>query len=144
MRTYPHNSPQAAARIVALAMLADGKLCVEEILVLDYAQAHEQLGLSAHQLDAVVTAFCEDLRVGPHPGWGEAGLVDPRTMAAMMAEIDDPAIQRQVLRLCISVAEADGLVGESESLVLGAAVEHWGLQREMLRQQPSTRAVQHA
>ena len=143
MRTYPHNSPQAAARIVALAMLADGKLCVEEILVLDHAQAHEQLGLSAHQLDAVVTAFCEDLRVGPHSSWGEAGLVDPRTIAAMMAEIDDPAVQRQVLRLCISVAEADGLVGESESLVLAAAVEHWGLQREMLRQQPSTRAVQH-
>ena len=64
-------------------------------------------------------------------------------MAGMMAEIDDPALQRQVLRLCISVAEADGLVGESESLVLGAAVEYWGLQREMLRQQPSTRAVQH-
>ena len=143
MRTYPHNSSQAAARIVALAMLADGKLGVEEILALDYAQAHEQLGLSMHQLDAVVTAFCEDLRVGPHSSWGEAGLVDPRTIAAMMAEIDDPAVQRQVLRLCISVAEADGLVGESESLVLAAAVEHWGLQREMLRQQPSTRAVQH-
>ena len=142
MRTYPHNSPQAAARIVALAMLADGQLCVEEILVLDYVQAYEQLGLSAQQLDAVVAAFYEDLRVGPHSGWGEAGLVDPRTMAAMMAEIDDPALQRQVLRLCISVAEADGLVGESESLVLGAAVEYWGLQREMLRQQPSTRAVQ--
>ena len=143
MRTYPHNSPQAAARIVALAMLADGQLCVEEILVLDYVQAYEQRGLSAQQLDAVVAAFYEDLRVGPHSGWGEAGLVDPRTMAAMMAEIDDPALQRQVLRLCISVAEADGLVGESESLVLGAAVEYWGLQREMLRQQPSTRAVQH-
>ena len=143
MRTYPHNSPQAAARIVALAMLADGQLCVEEILVLDYVQAYEQLGPSAQQLDAVVAAFYEDLRVGPHSGWGEAGLVDPRTMAAMMAEIDDPALQRQVLRLCISVAEADGLVGESESLVLGAAVEYWGLQREMLRQQPSTRAVQH-
>ena len=142
MRTYPHNSPQAAARIVALAMLADGKLCVEEILVLDSVQAHEQLGLSAHQLDAVVTAFCEDLRGSPHSGWGEAGLVDPRTMAGMMAEIDDPALQRQVLRLCISVAEADGLVGESESLVLGAAVEYWGLQREMLRQEPSARTVQ--
>ena len=143
MRTYPHNSPQAAARIVALGMLADGQLCVEEILVLDYVQAYEQRGLSAQQLDAVVAAFYEDLRVGPHSGWGEAGLVDPRTMAAMMAEIDDPALQRQVLRLCISIAEADGLVGESESLVLGAAVEYWGLQREMLRQQPSTRAVQH-
>ena len=143
MRSYPLNSPQAAARIVALALLADGRLDTEEILMLDYLNAHEQLGLSVNQLDAVVEAFRQDLDVGHAPGWLEDGLVDPRTMAGLMAEIDDPAMQRQVLRLCISVAEADGLVGESESLVLGATVEHWGLQREMLRQQPSTRAVQH-
>ena len=31
MRTYPNNSPQAAARIVALAMLADGQVCKAEI-----------------------------------------------------------------------------------------------------------------
>lgn len=143
MRTYPHNSAQAAARIVALAMLADGRLCAEEILKLDYVQAHEQLGLSAHQLTAVVTAFCEDLRVGPHAEWPEAGLIDPRTMAGLMAEIDDPAMQRQILRLCISVVEADGVVEEGESRVLGAVVDCWGLEREMLRPQLSTGTVQH-
>lgn len=92
MQTYPDNSSQAAARIVALAMLADGKFCAEEILVLDYAQAYQQLGLSAHQLDVVARALCEDLRVGPCLGRVKAGLVDPQTMAEMMAEIDDTAV----------------------------------------------------
>jgi tellurite resistance protein len=131
MRSYPLNSPQAAARIVALALLADGMMESEELLVLDYMQAPEQLGLSMHQLDAVVEAFGQDIEVACHPGWAETGLVDPRTMAALMAEIDDPALRRKVLRLCISVVEADGRVHESESTVINAAVEHWGLHRDM-------------
>ena len=31
MRTYPTNSPQAAGRIVALALLADGHLSKAEV-----------------------------------------------------------------------------------------------------------------
>lgn len=143
MRTYPDNSPQAAARIVALAMMADGKLGREEILMLDYLRVGEQLGLLPHQLDAVVMDFCEDFRVGANCGWTEAGLADPRTMAEMMSEIDNPALQRQVMQLCVSVVEADGRVREAESLVLGTAVEHWGLHREMLKAPPSDRCIEH-
>lgn len=131
MRSYPLNSPQAAARIVALALLADGVMESEEMLMLEYVRAHEQLGLSMRQLDAVVEAFGQDIEVARHPGWAEDGLVDPRTMAALMAEIDDPALRRKVLRLCIAVVEADGRVHDSESTVINAAVEHWGLHRDM-------------
>jgi uncharacterized tellurite resistance protein B-like protein len=131
MRSYPLNSPQAAARIVALALLADGVMESEEMLMLDYVRAHEQLGLSMHQLNAVVQEFGQDIGIARHPGWAEDGLVDPRTMAALMAEIDDPQLRRKVLRLCISVVEADGRVHESESTVVNAAVEHWGLHRDM-------------
>lgn len=131
MRPYPLNSPQASARIVALALLADGLMESEEMLMLDYLRAHEQLGLSTHQLDAVVEAFGQDIKVSRYPGWAEEGGVDPRTMAALMAEIDDPALRRKVLRLCIAVVEADGRVHDSESAVVNAAVDHWGLHRDM-------------
>ena len=50
-----------------------------------------------------------------------------------MAEIDDPELRRKALRLCVAVVEADGQVAEGESVVLAAAVEHWGPHREMLR-----------
>ena len=53
MRTYPNNSPQAAARIVALAMLADAQLCKAEIDVLERLRAHEeQLGLCVAVIEA--------------------------------------------------------------------------------------------
>jgi uncharacterized tellurite resistance protein B-like protein len=131
MRSYPLNSPQAAARIVALAMLADGMMESEEMLILEYLRAHEQLGLSMRQLDEVVEAFRQDIETARHPGWAEDGLVDARTLSALMAEIDDPALRRKVLRLCIPVIEADGRVHESESTVVNAAVEQWGLHRDM-------------
>ncbi|MEY4754847.1 MAG: hypothetical protein RJA44_2522, partial [Pseudomonadota bacterium] len=61
MRIYPTNSPEAATRIVALAMLADGYLSPSELAVLDRQRAHEQLGLGYDRIDAVLHGFCEDL-----------------------------------------------------------------------------------
>ena len=132
MRTYPHNSPQAAARIVALASLADGHLCQTELDVLDRLDAHRQLGLLRSELHDVMRDFCEDLLSMSHSSWADACRVDPRTLDALMAEVDDPSLRRKVLRLCISVVEADETVADGESMVLIAAVEQWGLHREML------------
>ena len=47
MRSYPTDSPQAAARIVTLAMLADGAVCRAEVDALERSGVHEQLGLHA-------------------------------------------------------------------------------------------------
>ena len=144
MRSYPLNSPQAAARIVTLAMLADRRLGSEEMLMLDYLRAPEQLGLSVHQLDVVVEAFRHDLGVSPpaeSSNWADACLVDPRTMEQLMAEIDDPALRRKVLRICVSVVEADGRVHDSESIVLNAAVEQWGLHRAMFQTRAAERPI---
>ncbi len=136
MRSYARNSPQAAARIVALALLADGHLCKTELDVLDRLDAHGQFGLERGQLHSVVHTFCEDLLSSMHLTWEDACRVDPRTMAELMAEIDDPALRLKLLRLCVSIVEADGHVAEGESIVLLAAVEHWGLHREMLKAEP--------
>jgi uncharacterized tellurite resistance protein B-like protein len=132
MRTYPRNSPQAAARIVALALLADGHLCKAEIGLLDRLDAHRQLGLERAELHAVLQTFCEDLLSSMHLTWEEACRVDERRLAELMAEIDDPELRLRVLNLCVAVVEADQHVSDGESIVLGAAVEHWGLQRAML------------
>ena len=45
MRHYPPNSPHAAGRIVAMALLADGHLSRLELDVLDRMELHTQLGL---------------------------------------------------------------------------------------------------
>ncbi len=125
MRTYPTNSPEAAARIVALAMLADGHLCKSEMDMLEHVGAHTQLGLTPKQLQTVMHALCEDLLVTSHGDWERACRVDPATLAALMAEIDDDDLRAKVLRLCAVVIAADEQVTENESRVLAAVMDQW-------------------
>jgi hypothetical protein len=42
-----------------------------------------------------------------------------------MAEISDPALPREVLRLSWSAARADGHLADGETLVVEAARHHW-------------------
>ncbi len=143
MRTYQNNSPQAAAPIVGLALLADGHLCQAELDVLDGLGVHQQLGLQPEAMRVVVHGLCEDLLAAAQLTWADACRVDPRTLAELMGEVDDPGLRLKVLSLCVSVVEADGHVAEGESIVLGAAVEHWGMHLEMLQAMPAKRAVVH-
>jgi len=132
MRTYPRNSPQAAARIVALTVLADREISRTELELLDHLAVHEQLGLERSELHTVLDSLCEDLLSSEQLQWADACPVDDRTLVGLMGEIEDPALRRHVLRLCIGVAEADTQVTDGEAIVLTAAVEHWGLHRDML------------
>ncbi len=136
MRSYPVNSPQAAARIVALTVVADGDIGDAEIRWLDRLVVHEQLGLARHAFHAVLDSFCEDLLSSGQLKWADACPVDERTLADLMGEVQDHALRLKLLRLCVELAEVDAHVDDGESSVLTAAVEHWGLHREMFRPLP--------
>jgi uncharacterized tellurite resistance protein B-like protein len=129
MRTYPQNSPQAAARVVALTLLADGQLQRVELDMLDRLGAHAQLGLARAELQEVIHTFFEDLRETVRLSWADGCLLSPRTIRQLMDEVDDPGLRLEVLRLCAALVEADGHVAEGEAMVLMAAVEQWGLHR---------------
>ena len=55
MRTYPSNSPEAAARIVALAMLADGNVCHREMQALDALHGRQVQGKIALKIPGDLT-----------------------------------------------------------------------------------------
>ncbi len=133
MRSYPVNSPQAAARIIALTVVADGDIGAAEIEWLDRLAVHQQLGLGRHELHALLDIFCEDLLSSDQLKWADACPVDERTLADLMGEIQDRALRLKLLRLCVELAQVDAHVGDGESSVLVAAVEHWGLHHEMFR-----------
>ena len=102
MRSYPANSPQAAARIIALTVVADGDIGEAEIEWLDRLAVHKQLGLARHELHALLDIFCEDLLSSDQLKWADACPVDERTLADLMGEIQDPALRLKLLRnLCI-------------------------------------------
>jgi len=132
MRKYTKNSPQAAARIVALTLIADGDIGQAELALLDELAVHQQLGLERDALQAVIDSFCEDLLSSKQLAWADACPVDEYVLEKLMRDIDDPALRRKVLRLCVELAEVDDLVAEGESIVLIAAVAHWGLHCQLM------------
>jgi uncharacterized tellurite resistance protein B-like protein len=141
MRTYRTNSPQAAARIVALTLVADGHVSSAELDMLERVDAYRRLGIARPEMHQLLQDFCEDLLHVHQSKWTDASHIEPRTIEQMMVEVDDPALRMTVLRLCVAVAEADDHVADGESIVLVSAVEQWGLHRQML--QESTRPDAH-
>jgi hypothetical protein len=125
MRTYPRNSPEAAARIVTLVLLADGHMCPLESKELTSGD----LGLQADQLSHVVQGVCEDLLMDGYAGRSMA-TIDDGLIASLTAEVDDLRLRHKVLRIASAAAQADGHLGETECVVLEATRRHWGLQRQ--------------
>lgn len=137
MRRYPTNSPLAAARIVALTMLADGDVSEAELAILDRFSAEEQLGLGPREFCAVVHALCEDLLWTARLSGASACRIDSLTLETLMSEIDDRALRLKTVRLCVAVAEADNHLADGEATVLAAAVEHWDLRCELPQPDPA-------
>jgi uncharacterized tellurite resistance protein B-like protein len=127
MRSYPTNSPEAAGRIVALVLLADGNVCRSEFDALDRLGASQALGLSPGALPRLVQSLCEDLLTGLCATGSLLANIDQVTLASLMAEVDDPRLQREVLRLAQAAAAADRHLADGEALVLEAARRHWQL-----------------
>lgn len=127
-RRYPDNSPQAAGRILATALLANGDIKAAEWRRLAEANAFERLGLPGLQWHAVMDELCHDLMTSARPG--QDCRIDAATLQAWLGEIDDLRLQALVLELCAEVVEADGEVDPGESLVLRAALEQWVLPME--------------
>jgi hypothetical protein len=119
--------------VVALALVADVEIGQDELALLDSMNVHEQLDLAREEMFDVMRDFCRDALSSPPSAWSHDCPLDEREVTQLMAQITQPALRQRVLHICVQIAEADGEVADGESLVLNAVVEHWGLQRQMLR-----------
>ncbi len=130
MRTYSTNSPEAVARIVALAMLADGHLCKSELDALERAEPRATIGMAPPDLQRVLHTLCEDLLATSDQNWDAACKIDTKTFAAILAEVDDPLLRRKVLMLCATVFAADSHLSDGEAAMLEATVAQWEMHRK--------------
>lgn len=126
MRTYPRNSPQAAARIVALAITADGHVCSSEERLLEKLNIAGELGLAPAQFAQIVQTLCEDRSVAQMSLAPPMGQPDAIMLDTLIGEIDDPALRRKVIRLCVAVAVADDYLADGEIALLAAVLNAWG------------------
>jgi hypothetical protein len=130
MRSYPRNSPEAAGRIVALVLMADGNVCRSEIETIERLRGAESLGLPTGGFGPLLQTLCEDLLDGICTTGSVRACLDDATLAALFREVDSPALQREVLRLVEALAGADRHDAEGESFVIDAARRHWRLPAE--------------
>ncbi|MDD2714217.1 MAG: tellurite resistance TerB family protein [Simplicispira sp.] len=125
MRAYPTNSPQAAARIVALTMLADGHVCHSEMQALQSLHAAERLQLTPEQLRAVLQGLAQDLLASAYSQWGNACQMESHALDRLLEEVKEPGLRATTLALCQQVAQADGHWAPAEQRLMEHLAQHW-------------------
>ncbi len=127
MRSYPRNSPEAAARIVALILISDGHVSQSEYEALNRLDGARDLGLEPQDMLGIVQTLCEDLLMEGFNGRSLLSHIGDGFMVSLMAEVDEPQLQSKLLRVATSVVKADQHLANGEASVLDAASHHWGL-----------------
>lgn len=103
MRSCPIDSPEAATRLLAVALLADGRCSITELKALDHLGAPARLGLGPERFTAVIDHFCEDLLLATHGEWLGSAAIDSATRCGLFAEVQSPALGAEVRTLCEAV-----------------------------------------
>jgi hypothetical protein len=125
MHAYLPDSPQAAARIVALVMIADGHVSPTEFATLEDCGIDYELSLAPGELQCILHTLCDDLQANGTPGRPLIASVDNATLLLLLAEISDPALQRKVYCLAGAVAAADHELHSDETRLLEATRIQW-------------------
>ena len=131
MRSYPTNSPQALARLVAMAVVADGEFDNRESARLDELRVFSLIGIDAAGFYQVLLELCRDLGMG---GKGEhVALLAPSRLEQLAAEVDSPELQRIALSAMLVTAKADGKVSDAEQSLLRFLLNRWQINLDSLR-----------
>lgn len=125
MHHYPANSPYAAARVLALTLLADGAIDPRETRALERSGALERLRVSPRAFDEVLRTLCEDVDVYT-PRTPDGRLMPGREMVAgMLSEIRLPMLRASLYGTMLGIVHADGVLADEESALLDLARACW-------------------
>ena len=128
MRHYAPNTPEALARIVAAALLADGGLDKHELDALERHDLIRKLGLSRQEFDRIVHDFCDDMQAVSLRDHGGQLVLDRASTDRLLADVDAPALQIKVLGIVLDIAAADGALAPAEMTLVSQAMTRWGLE----------------
>jgi len=80
-------------------LISDGHVCKSEFDILKQLGAERKLGLEPLLLPHIVHTLCEELLLGGFASGSPLEGVDESALAALMAEVSDPVLQKTVLHL---------------------------------------------
>ena len=139
MRNYTTDSTEAMARLVSLALLADGGLDNSEIESLEKYSILDHLGIDADTFDRVMHEFCDDLLLSARaPNIGQIE-VDAELINHLLGDLRAPELQVKTLRAMLDIVNADWCISGGEAVLVAQAMSRWGLELHQLA--PSGRAA---
>lgn len=141
MRSYPIDSPQAATRLLAMALVADGHYAIAEIKALDRLDAPARLGLAPDAFKAVIDHFCEDLLLATHGEWLGSAAIDSATRRSLFAEVRNPALGAEVRALCEAVMLCDSHLADGEVALLDELAKAWPQQPNLGHEEPPSKRL---
>ncbi len=127
MRSYQVDSKESMARVVVLALLADGAIDPVELKLLERPEIIARMGFDQVCLTRVIQEFCEDLETfGVSTRVGGLGL-DAEAIDQLLDEVRSPKLQANLLRAMLDVVYANGHLTGGEAAVIAQAMSFWRL-----------------
>lgn len=130
MRSYATNSPAAIGRLIAMAILADGRLDNREVDWIKHHDTASLLGVDRDTLIQVLLDCCRD--VINEAEQERVFLLEDHRLARLADDVTDKALQKVALSAMLLIAKADGDVSEGEQTLLRFLMSRWGITLEDL------------
>ncbi len=128
-----YDTPDAAARVLVLAIVADGRLGACEVQALDDADAYARLGLDRDGFYRVMRAVCADLLDRQCATGDSMFKLDGPVAQAWIDQVRTPRLRQTVLELAFEVIRSDGVLHPGESRIFWQAMDRWGLRLDDVR-----------
>lgn len=126
MRHYETDSSPAAARLLALTVLADGGLDRNELDAMMQVDLARRLSIGRVEFERILREYCDDLLLSANYLDGVRLKVADEVLDLLLEDITDPALQRALLRTMQDIVSADGVETSAEVEVLARALQKWG------------------
>jgi uncharacterized tellurite resistance protein B-like protein len=127
LRNYPPDSPQASARILAMALLADGSIDLSELSALARRGTLQRLGISEAAFDDVIHDLCADLLIDNSSPVSGYLVLGRDLLRRLLGDIGDPTLQKKLLRGVLDIVHADGELAGGEAVLLSVAADCWDI-----------------
>lgn len=123
MRTYARNSPEAVARVIAMAMIADGDLDQLELKALDKHRIPAAVGLARDDFIQVILEYCHDLLGAAQTD--RVRLFDPGRVNFILDQVNVPEKQMIACSAVLVMTKADGEFSAPEQALMRHMMERW-------------------
>lgn len=118
----------AMARLLAMTMMADGRLANFELAALDAHDIPKLVGLPRDALLQAVIDLCRDL-LDEQTG-ERIRVTDPAHVDALLDAVGDTEARLLVLRAMLVLSKSDGTISAPEQDLLRRALTRWDLTLE--------------